>query len=101
MSATTPKRIQLKELMLLDDLTWKAKALAVTIALLRDEFTNPNSKDKTKALSRIGPEGFSSVKSGLDELKRKQLLQQTICRNPTPPHFVHGSTWEIMVDLGT
>src|ERR1700733_3920542 len=76
-------------------LSWKAKGIAIAIAANREEFANPENKDKMQRLIDMGFEGSNSIRSGLTELKQQGILKITVIRNDGYPTYVSGNSWEV------
>lgn len=89
--------MKLEEMLTRNDLSWKAKGLATTIALMADQFAQPGP-NKVDILIEFGAEAESSIRSGLRELETAGILRMTRVRNSAGSGHVTGSTWEINVE---
>ena len=89
------------ELLLRSDLSWKAKALALTIAIQEEHFNDPKQLNKVEFLAEMGKERASSVLTGLTELDHAGILTRTTVRSDKEggPSHVVGSTWKVDVKM--
>ena len=89
------------ELLMRSDLSWKAKALALTISVMGEHFDDPKQLNKVEFLAEIGKERASSVLTGLTELDHAGILTRTTVRSDKEggPSHVVGSTWKVDVKM--
>jgi len=75
-------------------LSWKAKALALTILCNESFFANPTN-DKEAFLQEISKEGIEAIRSGIKEIQQEGVLQKTYVRNTEGRNYIIGSIWTI------
>ncbi|NIU01125.1 MAG: hypothetical protein GWN01_09425 [Nitrosopumilaceae archaeon] len=87
------------DLSILDDSTisWKAKAIALTIQKHPEIFQDIESGDKVAHLCHMGADGSISVQSGLKQLENSGYLVRKVIRGTEgEPGYVVGSIWKIV-----
>ena len=87
----------LDELMQRPDLTWKAKGLAIAVAMKAEKFKQPGP-NKIGLLIEHGPEREASIRSGLRQLEETGILKVSRVREQGSGGAITGSTWEINVE---
>jgi hypothetical protein len=80
-------------------LSWKAKGLALAMAMHKDELKQPG-KNKIDTLVRIGNEKEFSVRSGIRELERAGAITINLVRSKERSGQITGSSWDINIDWG-
>lgn len=77
-----------------DRISWKAKAIALTIVNNEEQFLDIQT-NKEKLLQCRSKEQIDAIRSGLKELQNIGLLHKKIYRNKVGRNYVIGSTWQI------
>jgi hypothetical protein len=87
----------LNELLTRTDLSWKAKGLAASIALMAGKFKK-GGPDKMRILLDNGAEAEAAIRSRLRELEDAGILRPTRLRENERTGSVTGSTWALDVE---
>jgi hypothetical protein len=70
------------------DISWRAKAIAIAIALDQDTFADPTVPEKRQILIDMGKEGSQSIRAGMRELRNHGILKQL-----RMPGYYKGGNW--------
>ena len=90
----------LKEMLLLPKLSWKAKGLACTIQSNPEIFADEKVSRKAEKLVLLARDGFTSVNTGLKELRKAGILKGQVVRIEAnaKTRAVVGTRWTITVE---
>lgn len=92
------EKISVQNLMSSQNISWRAKGLAMAILLNREVFEDSEVKNKMGFLIDLGMDGIAAINSALKELVRENILiKKSVRARMGWKNHITGSVWEIMV----